>query len=127
MFESERFIEDCRHALAEDSSHKAVREVVARAVADPAAVLKHLGEPERACVEKIHVSPELTIINVIWGPHLTIMPHNHKMAAIIGVNMKSDHTLATKVHSYRRADDPSSLTKAFSDVFSPTDIRLTMS
>ena len=25
---------------------------------------------------------------------------------VIGVNMKKDHTLATKVHSYRRADDP---------------------
>lgn len=35
----------------------------------------------------------------------------------IGVDMKQDHTLATKVHSYRRADDPESLTKAVSEVF----------
>jgi hypothetical protein len=35
MFDLDRFIEDCQAAVAEDSSHKAVREVVARAVADP--------------------------------------------------------------------------------------------
>jgi hypothetical protein len=36
---------------------------------------------------------------------------------VIGVNMKGDHTLATKVHSYRRADDPAGLHKALADVF----------
>jgi hypothetical protein len=41
MFDLDRFIEDCRAGVAEDPSHKAVR-VVARAVADPLAVLKPL-------------------------------------------------------------------------------------
>jgi len=35
---------------------------------------------------------------------------------VIGVKMKKDHTLATKVHSYRRADDSASLTKAIAAV-----------
>ncbi len=35
---------------------------------------------------------------------------------VIGVKMKKDHTLATKAHSYRRADDPASLTKAIAAV-----------
>ena len=34
MFDLDRFIADCREAIAQDSSHKSVREVVARAVAD---------------------------------------------------------------------------------------------
>jgi hypothetical protein len=34
-FELEQFIADCRVALDADPSHKLVREVVARAVADP--------------------------------------------------------------------------------------------
>ena len=42
-FELEQFIADCRTALATDPSHKLVREVVARAVSDPPAVLKALG------------------------------------------------------------------------------------
>ena len=35
MFELDRFVADCRAALAADKSHKSVREVVARAVSDP--------------------------------------------------------------------------------------------
>jgi len=36
---------------------------------------------------------------------------------VIGVNMKTDHTLATKVHTYRRADDPAALKTAIAEVF----------
>ena len=85
MFDQEQFVEDCRAALAEDSGHKAVREVVARAVSDPAAVISGLGEPKAGGVEKIHNTDELTIINVVWGPHMVLMPHNHNMWAVIGL------------------------------------------
>jgi predicted metal-dependent enzyme (double-stranded beta helix superfamily) len=85
MFDLDRFIADCRDAVAGDPSHKAVREVVARAVSDPAAVLAGLGEPTRAGVDALYRSDTLTILNVIWGPHMTIMPHNHLMWAVIGV------------------------------------------
>ncbi len=36
---------------------------------------------------------------------------------VIGVDMGERHTLATKVHSYRSADDPDSLKQAVQDVF----------
>lgn len=85
MFDLEQFITDCRAALAADSSHKLVREVVARAVSDPAAVLKGLGEPKRGGLQKLYQSSELTILNVVWAPMMTIMPHNHEMWAVIGV------------------------------------------
>jgi predicted metal-dependent enzyme (double-stranded beta helix superfamily) len=84
-FDLDRFIADCRLALAEDQSHKSVREVVARTVSDPGSVLKGLGEPRRAEVQKLYHSEDLTILNVIWGPRMTIMPHNHQMWAVIGV------------------------------------------
>jgi alkylation response protein AidB-like acyl-CoA dehydrogenase len=45
MFELDRFIADCRAARAAEGTHRLVREVVARAVRDPASVLKALGEP----------------------------------------------------------------------------------
>jgi predicted metal-dependent enzyme (double-stranded beta helix superfamily) len=85
MFDLDQFVANCRLALAEDRSHKLVREVVARAVADPASVLKGLGEPKRAEVKALYHSKDLTILNVIWAPRMTIMPHNHKMWAVIGV------------------------------------------
>jgi predicted metal-dependent enzyme (double-stranded beta helix superfamily) len=85
MFDLEQFAADCRAALKEDSSHKSVREVVARAVADPATVLKGLGEPKRAEVQKLYHGPDLTILNVVWAPMMTVMPHNHNMWAVIGI------------------------------------------
>ena len=39
---------------------------------------------------------------------------------VIGVDMKSDHSLATRVHSYRRADDNDALAQALSEVFGET-------
>jgi predicted metal-dependent enzyme (double-stranded beta helix superfamily) len=85
MFDLDQFIADCRAALAVDKSHKLVREVVAQAVSDPEAVLKHLGEPRRAVLQKLHHARDLTILNVIWAPHMTLMPHNHQMWAVIGI------------------------------------------
>jgi hypothetical protein len=35
---------------------------------------------------------------------------------VIGVDMSGDHTLATRVHSYRKADDPDSLVRAVAEV-----------
>src|SRR5215212_6186590 len=84
-FDLEQFTADCRTALAADKSHRHVREVVARAVADPAALLKALGEPKRAGLNRLHQSQDLTILNVIWAPMMTIMPHNHSMWAVIGI------------------------------------------
>jgi predicted metal-dependent enzyme (double-stranded beta helix superfamily) len=85
MFDLDRFVDDCRAALAEDSSHRAVREVVACAVADPAGIVRALGEPKRGEVQKLHDAHDLSIINVVWAPRMTIMPHNHEMWAVIGV------------------------------------------
>ena len=53
MFDLDRFIADCRDAVAGDLTHKAAREVVARAVSDPAGILTGLGEPQRAGVEPL--------------------------------------------------------------------------
>src|SRR6266567_2706616 len=85
MFEVEQFVGDCRAACAEDATHKAIREALARAMSDPAAVLKGLGEPKRPEIRKLFHSDSLTIINVVWAPMMTVMPHNHRMWAVIGI------------------------------------------
>ena len=85
MFELEQFVADCRVALKQDSSHKFVREVVSRAVSGPGEVLKALGEPKRAEMQILHRSDDLTILNVIWAPWMTLLPHNHQMWAVIGI------------------------------------------
>ena len=85
MFETEQFIADCRAAFAADSTNKAVREVLARAVSEPAAVLRGLGEPKRPESRKLFHSDSLTILNVVWAPGMMVMPHDHRMWAVIGV------------------------------------------
>jgi predicted metal-dependent enzyme (double-stranded beta helix superfamily) len=85
MFDLDRFTADCRDALAADPSHRLVREVVVRAVSDPASVLKGLGEPQRAGLNKLYQSDDLTILNVVWAPMMTLVPHNHQMWAVIGI------------------------------------------
>lgn len=85
MFDLEQFTADCRAARSADPSHKLVREVVARAVSDPNSVLKAIGEPTRAGVQKLYHGPDLTILNIVWGPMMTVMPHNHAMWAVIGI------------------------------------------
>jgi predicted metal-dependent enzyme (double-stranded beta helix superfamily) len=85
LFDKDQFIADCRAALAGDRASRNVREVVARAVADPALVIKALGEPKAGGIVPIHHSAELTIINVLWPANMVIMPHDHSMWAVIGV------------------------------------------
>jgi len=85
MFEVDQFVADCRAAFAETPSQKALQKILARAVSDPVAVLKGLGEPKRAEIRKLFHSPSLTIINVVWAPMMTVMPHNHRMWAVIGI------------------------------------------
>lgn len=84
-FGLEQFISDCKTAIREDASHTYVREVITRAVSDPVAVLRALGEPKRAEMQKLYQSKDLTILNVIWAPWMTILPHNHQMWAVIGI------------------------------------------
>lgn len=85
MFDLDRFFADCQDAVTQDPSHKGVKDVVARAVSEPEAVLAALGEPQRAGINVIYRAPNLTILNLVWGPGMTIMPHDHRMWAVIGI------------------------------------------
>jgi len=85
VFDPDRFVSDCRAALKEQAPEQAVREVVARAISHPEAVLRALGEPSRGEMTPLHRSEDLTILNVIWAPWMTLLPHDHLMWAVIGI------------------------------------------
>ena len=85
MFEKDRFIEDCRAALKEGDPRAAIREIVARAVSEPAQVVRALGEPTRSGVETIYRGDDLTILNLSWGPRMEVGPHDHRLWAVIGI------------------------------------------
>ena len=103
MFEADHLREECLAAVTnEDTPQRAVREILARALERPAEVLGVLGEPRRAEIQTLHRSPELTILNVIWGPGMTLMPHNHNMWAAIGIYTGREDNILWR----RLRDDP---------------------
>ena len=101
MFTVDNLIADCKKAVAGGRAAQAeVRAILEKVVSEPGEVLKELGEPETGGVSKIFDSEELTIINVVWGPHMTIMPHNHEMWANIGIYTGREDNIF-----WRRVDD----------------------
>jgi len=85
MFELERFVDDCLKASGQPDSQIAIRELLREAMSDPASLLAAIGEPSKAGLGRIHVSDTLTILNLAWGPGMTLRPHNHQMWAVIGI------------------------------------------
>ena len=81
----ERFVEDCVTANSEVDAQAAVKEVLARAVSTPKAVIAALGEPDRAGLNVLLKSPDLTIFAATWTPQMNLMPHDHLMWANIGI------------------------------------------
>lgn len=84
-FKLDQFIADCLAAIESGQAREQVTSLVKEAVAMPDALSAELGAPECATVEKLYVSERLTIINVVWAPRMTLLPHNHNMWAVIGV------------------------------------------
>jgi predicted metal-dependent enzyme (double-stranded beta helix superfamily) len=84
MFDVDAFVADCTDALRESEARRAIREVLGRAMANHSAVAHSLDHFEGG----LHIlfrSPELTVLNVVWAPHMSLQPHDHRMWAAIGI------------------------------------------
>jgi predicted metal-dependent enzyme (double-stranded beta helix superfamily) len=107
-FDLDRLVADCGEAVNDHAPTKAVRDILARAVSEPGSMIDVLGEPTRGEIQRLHVSDELTVINVIWAPGMTIMPHNHNMWAVIGVYGGREDNIFWR----RCKDEPNGLVEA---------------
>jgi predicted metal-dependent enzyme (double-stranded beta helix superfamily) len=83
VFQKDRFVEACKAAVGD--GQQAIRDVVLEAVADPSGVIAELGEPTQAGVYPMYQGDDLTVINFVWAPYMTLLPHNHNMFAVIGL------------------------------------------
>lgn len=81
----DQFVADCIEASQEAAAQSAVKEVLTRALRDPRAMLAAVGEPTRAGLTPFHRSKTLTIFAAAWTPEMNLMPHNHRMWALIGI------------------------------------------
>lgn len=84
MFDLDQFLADCVAARADSSPHGAIGEVLRGACTRPGQVLDVL-PPERAGITTLHRSDDLTVLHVVWGPKMTLRPHDHRMWAAIGI------------------------------------------
>src|SRR5687768_13587067 len=81
MLDFDDLVERCVQAAAETEPRLAIREVLEKAIAGTATARV---EP-RPGLNFLHRSAELTIIDVIWPPMMTLFPHDHRMWAAIGI------------------------------------------
>ena len=114
MFDKQRFIEDCRAALKETHAHAAIKELVEKAVSDPAGLMRVIGEPAKGGVDTLYKAPDLTILNLCWGPQMVFKPHDHRMWAVIGI-----YTGREENTFFRRGAD--GLTRHGTKVMEPKD------
>jgi predicted metal-dependent enzyme (double-stranded beta helix superfamily) len=84
VFDLDAFIADCVAARAETEPRLAIKNVLERAVADGPSLADAL-PPIKAEIARLHVSPELTVIKVVWAPGMSFGPHDHRMWAAIGM------------------------------------------
>jgi predicted metal-dependent enzyme (double-stranded beta helix superfamily) len=98
MFDVDEFIDECRQAVAETEPHRAVREVLERAMGQRAELMAALPATETE-LTTLHRSPELTVLKVVWGPHLSVPPHEHLMWAAIGIyGGREDNAFYRRAH-----------------------------
>jgi predicted metal-dependent enzyme (double-stranded beta helix superfamily) len=84
MFDIDEFLGECRSAAADSDARGAVHALLRRTVAHPSDVADVLGRDEGG-INVLYNSDDLTVLNVIWPPHMTIYPHEHRMWATIGI------------------------------------------
>jgi predicted metal-dependent enzyme (double-stranded beta helix superfamily) len=84
MFDLDAFIAELVGCVSETDPRRATEEAVARAITAPTAVADAIA-PDTGGITLLHHSPELTVINVAWAPSMQVMPHDHRMWAVIGI------------------------------------------
>jgi predicted metal-dependent enzyme (double-stranded beta helix superfamily) len=96
VLDVEGFVAECRACLAEPEPRLAIADLLERTV-DPASRCEAALPARRAELITLHHSPELTVLNVVWAPGMSIWPHDHNMWAAIGIYTgREDNTFFTR-------------------------------
>jgi predicted metal-dependent enzyme (double-stranded beta helix superfamily) len=84
MSATDQLVGDCRAALAEDQAPLAIKEVLARAMAT-GRPLAGSTATAAAGLNILHRAPDLTVVDAIWPPLMSLFPHDHRMWAVIAI------------------------------------------
>ncbi|MCU1459197.1 MAG: hypothetical protein JWL73_3289 [Actinomycetia bacterium] len=84
MFDLDQFIADCVVARAETDGITAVREILDRALTEPDRIA-HALPATAAEFLPLYTSSDMSIMKFVWGPAMSIPPHDHLMWAVNGI------------------------------------------
>jgi predicted metal-dependent enzyme (double-stranded beta helix superfamily) len=117
MFDVDQFLSDCQDARAETEPRRAIKEVLARVLDRPDEMAEVL-RPTEGGLNILHLSPDLTVIHVVWAPGMRLYPHDHRMWAAIGIYAgREDNTF------YRRPEPQSrTLTESGGKTLTQSDV-----
>jgi predicted metal-dependent enzyme (double-stranded beta helix superfamily) len=101
-FDKDEFVAECLKAVrTNDRAPLAVKELVERAVSEPAAITAEVRDRTTSPMMTVwHRSDELTVLHIVWPPEVDLFAHDHNMWAVIGLyGGREDNRF------YRRLDD----------------------
>jgi predicted metal-dependent enzyme (double-stranded beta helix superfamily) len=84
VFDVDELINQLAATASESDPRRAAKEVIDRAMREPTAIADAIA-PTLGGIEVLYHDAALTVINVGWAPGMQIMPHDHRMWAIIGI------------------------------------------
>jgi predicted metal-dependent enzyme (double-stranded beta helix superfamily) len=83
VIDIDELIVQCTAAVNDADPLLATREVLRRTVG--AGTDHTLDSSRGAGLNVLHCTPDLTILDVVWPPFVSILPHDHRMWAAIGI------------------------------------------
>jgi predicted metal-dependent enzyme (double-stranded beta helix superfamily) len=101
MFDLNELLVELQSTLGEATPSLAVRDVLERGVARPRHVAEALA-PKAGGIRLLLHRPDLTVIDAAWAPAMRLMPHDHRMWAVIAIYQGAEDNAF-----YRRGPDGS--------------------
>jgi predicted metal-dependent enzyme (double-stranded beta helix superfamily) len=83
MFDQDELVAECMRAVGESGARLAVRDVLQRALS--AGAMPDAATGLGAGLHVLYSAPNLTVLNVVWPPLMTLFPHDHRMWATIAI------------------------------------------
>jgi predicted metal-dependent enzyme (double-stranded beta helix superfamily) len=101
MFDLDSFLASCQAARDDSEPRLAIKEVLTEAMSRPQE-LADAFEPAEGGITLLHNASDLTVLHVVWAPHMQLYPHDHRMWAAIGIYAgQEDNMFFRRVHDER--------------------------
>lgn len=84
VFDHDDFLAELAGCGSETDPRRAAQDILERVMADPGEVCAALAPPAGG-ISLLHHTPDFTVINVAWAPKMRLVPHDHRMWALIGI------------------------------------------